>query len=101
MSDILLQLLGYLGTFIGGGGLVGIFYFKLNKKLKVAEVKAAESDVKTKEIANLSASNEEWIKLYNTCNDEKTKLEEELANMTDRFDEAYKMKDAAMSNPRL
>ena len=96
MSDILLQLLGYLGTFIGGGGLVGIFYFKLNKKLKVAEVKAAESDVKTKEIANLSASNEEWIKLYNTCNDEKTKLEEELANMTDRFDEAYKMKDAAM-----
>ena len=55
MSDILLQLLGYLGTFIGGGGLVGIFYFKLNKRLKVAEVKAAESDVKTKEIANLSA----------------------------------------------
>ena len=89
MSDILLQLLGYLGTFIGGGGLVGIFYFKLNKRLKAAEVKAAESDVKTKEIANLSASNEEWIKLYNTCNDEKTKLEEELANMTDKFDEAY------------
>ena len=64
MSDILLQFLGYLGTFIGGGGLVGIFYFKLNKRLKAAEVKAAESDVKTKEIANLSASNEEWIKLY-------------------------------------
>ena len=52
--------------------------------------------MKTKEIANLSASNEEWIKLYNTCNDEKTKLEEALANMTDKLDEAYKMKDAAI-----
>ena len=96
MSDTLLQVLGYILTFAGGGGLMSIFYFRLNKRLKAAEVKSAEVDVKTKEIANLSASNEEWQKLYRNCFEEKTKLEEALASMTDKLDEAYKMKDAAM-----
>ena len=96
MSDILLQLLGYFGTFIGGGGLVGIFYFKLNKRLKAAVVKSAEVDVKTKEIANLSASNEEWQKLYHNCFEEQIKLKETLASIGDKLGEAYEMKDAAM-----
>ena len=96
MPEIVTEILGYLLPFIGGGGLVGIFYWKLNKRLKVAEVKAAEVEVKSAEITNLSASNEEWIKLYHNCFEEKTKLEETLANMTDKLDEAYKLKDIAL-----
>lgn len=95
MSEILLQVLGYVFTFLSGGGLMGIFYYKLNKRLKAAEVKAAEVDVKTKEISNLSSSNEEWIKLYHNCFEEKTKLEGALADMTNKLDEVYRSKDAA------
>ena len=95
MSEILLQILGYVLPFIGGGGLVSIFYFKLNKRLKAAEVKAAEVDVKTREISNLSASNEEWIKLYHNCFEEKTKLEEAVASMTNKLEDVYRSKDLA------
>lgn len=95
MSEILLQVLGYVFTFLGGGGLMSIFYFKLNKRLKAAEVKAAEVDVKTREITNLSASNEEWIKLYHNCFEEKTKLEGALADMTNKLEDVYRSKDAA------
>lgn len=95
MSEILLQVLGYVFTFLTGGGLMSIFYFRLNKRLKAAEVKAAEVDVKTREISNLSASNEEWIKLYHNCMEEKTKLEGALADMTNKLDDVYRSKDAA------
>jgi len=95
MSEILLQVLGYVFTFLTGGGLMSIFYFRLNKRLKAAEVKAAEVDVKTREISNLSASNEEWIKLYHNCLEEKTKLEGALSDMTNKLDEVYRSKDAA------
>ena len=95
MSEILSNLLGYLITFITGGGLVSIFYFRLNKRLKAAEVKAAEVDVKTKEISNLSSSNEEWIKLYHNCVAEKEKLEADIEKLSDKLDGVYKSKDAA------
>ena len=96
MSEILSELITGLVTFILTGGLGGIFYYKLHKRMKEAEVKAAEVEVKSAEITNLSASNEEWIKLYHNCLEEKTKLEEALANMTDKLDEAYRQKDVAM-----
>lgn len=95
MQEILSTLLGYILTFIFGGGLMSIFYFRLNKKLKAAEVKAAEVDVKTREISNLSASNEEWIKLYHICFEEKEKLEEDIEKLSNRLDEVYKSKDTA------
>lgn len=95
MVETLLEVLGYILTFIGGSGFVSIFYFKLNKKLKKAEVKAAEVDVKTREISNLSASNEEWIKLYHNCFEEKTKLEEAVASMTNKLEDVYRSKDVA------
>lgn len=95
MQEILSNLLGYILTFIFGGGLMSIFYFRLNKRLKAAEVKAAEVDIKTREISNLSASNEEWIKLYNNCSEEKAKLEADIEKLSDRLDEIYKSKDAA------
>ncbi len=96
MSEILGEIITGIVTFLLTGGLGSIFYFKLHKRMKEAEVKAAEVDVKTVEISNLSASNEEWIKLYHTCLEEKTKLEEALASASDRLDEAYRQKDAAM-----
>ena len=95
MSELLPELLGYLFTFIGGGGLMSIFYFRLNKRLKAAEVKAAEVDVKSREITNLAAYNEEWIKLYHNCLEEKNKAEEALASMTEKLDEVYRSKDMA------
>ena len=95
MQEILSNLLGYFITFLTGGGLVSIFYFRLNKRLKTAEVKAAEVDIKTTEISNLSASNEEWIKLYHNLSEEKNKLEADIEKLSDRLDEVYKSKDAA------
>ena len=103
MPEILSNILTYiLPSVLGGGGLVGIFYWKLNKRLKASEVRAAEAqakaaevDVKTAEISNLSASNEEWIKLYHNCLEEKNKLEEALASTTDKLDDIYKSKDIA------
>ncbi len=74
---------------------MGIFTWKLNKRLKAAEVKAAEVEVKSAEISNLSASNEEWIKLYHNCFEEKSNLEKALADMTDKLDEVYRAKDVA------
>ena len=96
MSEILGEVITGLITFLLTGGLGSIFYFKLHKRAKEAEVKAAEVDVKSREITNLSASNEEWIKLYHNCYDEKTKLEAALQLMTDKLDDAYKLKDAAV-----
>ena len=95
MQEILSNLLGYILTFLTGGGLVSIFYFRLNKRLKTAEVKAAEVDVKTKEISNLSSSNEEWIKLYHNLSEEKEKLETDVEKLSDRLNEVHKSKDAA------
>ena len=81
MPDWLSEIFTYLGpllSFLGGGGLMSIFYFKQNKRLKESEAKSAEAqakaaevDVKTAEISNLSASNEEWIKLYQQVQEEK------------------------------
>jgi hypothetical protein len=95
-SEVLLTyVIPNLITFLTTGGIGGIFYFKLHKKLKETEVKAAEVEVKSAEISNLSASNEEWIKLYHNCLEEKTKLESDVEKMSDRLDEVYKSKDAA------
>lgn len=96
MSEILNEVITGVVTFLLTGGLGSIFYFKLQKRLKEAEVRAAEVEVKSAEITNLSASNEEWIKLYHNCLEEKTKLEEAMTTMSDRLDEAYKAKDLAL-----
>ena len=95
MSEILTYVITSLITFLTTGGIGSIFYFKLHKRLKETEVKAAEVEVKSAEISNLSASNEEWIKLYHNCSEEKTKLEEALADATTKLDEVYKSKDMA------
>lgn len=101
LSDIL-SYLGPILSFLGGGGLMGILYYKQNKRLKESEAKtaeaqarAAEVDVKSAEIKNLSSSNEEWIRLYHQVLDEKSKLEEQLKTTTDKLDEIYRSKDLA------
>lgn len=98
MSEILQYLLTSLISIIGTGSIGSIFYFRLQKRLKEAEVKAAEVEVKSSEIANLSASNEEWIKLYNSCNEEKRQLEMKMSEVIKKFEEnivnAHKDKDS-------
>ena len=93
MSEILQLVITSLISIIGTGGIGSIFYFKLQKRAKEAEVKAVEVDVKTKEITNLSASNEEWIKLYNNCLAEKEKLREVVLIMSNKITEGQKQKD--------
>jgi hypothetical protein len=95
MSEILSYVITTAVTALFTGGIGSIFYFRLNKKLKETEVRAREVDVKTAEISNLSATNEEWRKLYQNCFDEKGKLEEQLSDMTDKLDEIYRAKDTA------
>lgn len=102
MSEILTYVITSVVTFLTTGGLASIVFFKMQKRLKEMEVKAAEVDVKShevevksQEIRNLSASNEEWIKLYHNCVEEKNKIEEALASMTDKLDEVYRSKDIA------
>lgn len=88
MSEILSEVITAVLTFLFTGGLGSIFYFKLQKRMKTAEVKAAEID-------NLTKTNEEWRKLYDNCLEEKRKLEENVANMTDKMEEFYRSKDVA------
>jgi len=96
MSEILTYVITSLITFITTGGIGSIFYFKLQKRMKEAEVKAAEVEVKAAEISNLSASNAEWIKLYNNCVAEKNRIEEDLRAMTDNMQSVYRNQQSAM-----
>lgn len=97
MSEILQYVLTGLLTFLTTGGLGSIFYIKQSKKLKAAEVKAAELDVQAQKIENLSRTNDEWQKLYNSCLEDKRALEEKLAEgikiVEEKNDEAQREKD--------
>lgn len=95
MSDILQNVITAIITFLTTGGIGSILYSKLNKKLKAAEVRAAEAEVESNEISNLSASNEEWIKLYNQCLEEKHNLEESCRQKDEKIAELYASKDTA------
>ena len=102
MSELLTYVITSVVSMLCTGGLGSIIYFKQQKKLKAAEVRAAEVDiksheveVKSQEISNLSNSNAEWIRLYNETKEEKLRLEEQLAAATDKLDEIYKSKDMA------
>ena len=95
MSEILTYVITSFITFVTTGGIGSIFYFKLHKRMKEAELKAAEVDVKSREITNLSSSNDEWIKLYQNCCAEKQKIEEAYTNLSDKLEEVYKSKDIA------
>lgn len=95
MSEILQYVITSLITFLTTGGIGSILYFKLQRKLKEAEVTAAEVEVKSNEISNLSASNEEWIKLYNKSIDENNQLKEQVQSQNEKIDELYKSKDTA------
>ena len=56
MSEILSLIITGVLSALTTGGIGSIFYFKQNRKLKDAEVKAADADIKTVEISNLSSS---------------------------------------------
>lgn len=95
MSEILSLIITGVLSALTTGGIGSIFYFKQNRKLKDAEVKAADADIKTVEISNLSSSNEEWIKLYNNALEEKNRLKEIIRETSDKLDAAYQSKDTA------
>ena len=95
MSEILQYVITSLITFLTTGGIGSILYFKLQKRLKIAEAEAAEVEVKSNEISNLSASNEEWIKLYNKSVEENNQLKEQIQHQNEKIDELYKSKDIA------
>lgn len=95
MSEILQYVITSLITFLTTSGIGSFLYFRLQKRLKLAEVKAAEVEVKSSEISNLSASNEEWIKLYNQSMEENHQLKEQLQAQVEKIDELYKSKDIA------
>lgn len=95
MSDILQNVITAIITFLTTGGLGSILYFRLQKRAKAAEVKAAEAEVEANEISNLSASNEEWIKLYNDAKEENRQLKESVKEKDDKISELYASKDAA------
>lgn len=97
MSEILQYVLTSLITLITTGGIGSIFFIKLQRRLKAAEVKAAEVDVKSNEIENLSHSNDEWIRLYNSCLEEKKaisdKLNDERKLLEEKIEELYHEKE--------
>mgnify|MGYP004444169723 FL=1 len=66
-SELLHLIITGLVTFLTTGGLGGILYYNLHKKLKEAEVKSAE-------ISNVASSNAEWIKICEERAEEKSKL---------------------------
>ena len=93
MSELLREV--GLVTFITTGGLGSIMYFKLQKRLKQAEVKAAEID-------NFSSINAEWEKITNKLTNEREELVKELHDqaetikeLQDKIDSINTSKEAA------
>ena len=78
MSELLREIVVGLVTFITTGGLGSIMYFKLQKRLKQAEVKAAEID-------NFSSINAEWEKITNKLTNEREELVKELNEQREEF----------------
>ena len=71
MTELLHEIVVGLVTFITTGGLGSIMYFKLQKRLKQAEVKAAEID-------NFSSINAEWEKITKELTTEREEFVKEL-----------------------
>lgn len=95
MSELLREIVVGLVTFITTGGLGSIMYFKLQKRLKQAEVKAAEID-------NFSSINAEWEKITNKLTNEREELVKELHDqaetikeLQDKIDSINTSKEAA------
>lgn len=78
MSEILHEVIVGLITFLTTGGLGSILYFKLHKKLKESEVKAAELENKNKEINNVATVNSEWEKITAKLSAERDDLVNEI-----------------------
>lgn len=92
MSEILQYVITSLFSLLAGGGIGSIFYFKQQRKLKDAEVKAAEASVKSEEITNLAASNDEWIKLYHESEEKCADLQNKLSELVNRLEEIHNAK---------
>ena len=92
MSEILQYVITSLVTLLAGGGIGSIFFFRQQRKLKDLEVKAQEADVKSDEISNLSASNEEWIKLYDKVQAENDELKNRISEFVDKLEEVHNSK---------
>ena len=92
MSEILQYVITSLFSLLAGGGIGSIFYFKQQKKLKEMEVKAAEANVKSDEITNLAASNDEWIKLYHESEEKCADLQTRYDTLVNRLEEVHNAK---------
>lgn len=80
MTELLHEIVVGLVTFITTGGLGSIMYFKLQKRLKQAEVKAAEID-------NFSSINAEWEKITKELTGEREEFVKELKDKDDKIKE--------------
>ena len=80
MTELLHEIVVGLVTFITTGGLGSIMYFKLQKRLKQAEVKAAEID-------NFSSINAEWEKITKELTTESEEFVKELKDKDDTIKE--------------
>ena len=90
MSEILQIVITNCITFLTTGGIGSIFYFRLHKRMKEAELHASE-------ISNLSSSNDEWIRLYETERDEKSKLMEQNHILNERINKLHEDKGLLIS----
>lgn len=102
MSEILQEIIPTVISVLVTGGVGSIFYFRLNKKLKESEVKAAELENKSKEIENSASINGEWERISNKLTSEREELVNEMHNQSetikelqDRIEKANSSKEQA------
>ena len=93
MSDILQLILTAVLSALTTGGIGSIFFFRQNKKLKEAEVKAADIENIKSAVESAAATNEEWKKLYDIIIDENKSLKDECEKKDDKIESLHEAKE--------
>lgn len=95
MSEILSIVLTGVISILGTTGIGSIFFIRQNRRLKDAEVKAADIENLKAAVEAAASSNEEWQKLYNQALDEKAELKEENKALNEKLDKYQESKEDA------
>ena len=85
MTEII-AIISTLFTLVVGTG--GILFYKQSKRLKAAEVAAAEKDVLKLDLENQKSTNDEWIRLYEETKEALEKAQSKVNELNTKLQKA-------------
>lgn len=88
MTEII-AIISTLFTLVVGTG--GILFYKQSKRLKAAEVAAAEKDVLKRDLENQKSTNDEWIRLYEETKEALEKAQSKVNELNTKLQKATEL----------